>query len=92
MVLRQVQDQKRRVWNIPDDRNSRFQVPKHQDSCQLFGAYLPFHQWHFKKILKKTDFYNFNESHDLRDSKGNVMRGMTGLFYKLVCSLRVGSV
>ena len=63
-------------------------MPKHQDSCQLFGAYLPIHQWHFMKILKKSDFYDFNEAHDIRDSKGNVRRGMVGLFYKQVCSFR----
>ena len=26
MVLRQVQEQRRRIWNIPDDKNSRFQA------------------------------------------------------------------
>ena len=40
------------------------------------------------KILKKSDFYDFNEAHDIRDSKGNVRRGMVGLFYKQVCSFR----
>ena len=84
MVLRQFQEQKRRIWNIPDDRNSRPQIPKHPDSCQLFGAYLPIHKWHFVKILKKVDFYKFNESHNLRDPKGNVKTGMTGLFYQKV--------
>ena len=40
MVLRQFQDANRRVWNIPDDRNTRPMVPKNQDTCQLFGAYI----------------------------------------------------
>ena len=92
MVLRQIQLQNRRVWNIPDDRNSRIQVPKHQDTCQLFGAYLPVHKWFFVRILKKSDFYDFNELHDIRDAKRNIRKGMVGLFYKEVCSVGRKSV
>ena len=87
MVLRQFQDANRRVWNIPDDRNTRPMVPKNQDTCQLFGAYLPIFQWHFYKILRKTDFFKFNELHNIRDPKGNVRPGMVGLFYEKVCRM-----
>ena len=87
MVLRQCQNQTRRVWNIPDDRNARPQVPKNQSNCQLFGAYLPFLKWSFAKILKKNDFINFNQAHNIRDSKGNVRNGMVGLFYLKVCTV-----
>ena len=85
MVLRQFQEQNRRIWNIPDDRNSRQQVPKNQQTAQLFGAYLPIHKWHFCKVMKKNDFYNFNLAHNQRDGKGNVRVGITGLYYIKVC-------
>ena len=79
--MRQTQGQKRKVWSCAKTIDKFPEQPKHQDNCQLFGAYIAAHEWAFTKIMKRKDFIEFNTKNNIRDANGNVKNGMNGHFY-----------
>ena len=45
-VLRQLQIQsRRRIWDVSKDKDVHIQLPKHQQNCQVWGAYNVKRQW-----------------------------------------------